>query len=91
VAPEWQYLGAKAVIALSARRSSFQLSIRRASDHFCLQSGIARALDIEADWTVPPLEDTQKALATNVASETGHGAHWLRGRAGHAAPDQAND
>ena len=26
-----------------------------------------------------------------MSAETGHGAHWLCGRPGHAAPDQAND
>ncbi|WP_298280147.1 hypothetical protein [Novosphingobium sp.] len=52
--------------------------------------GLDRAIDIKADRAVPPLEDTQEALATNETSEMGHGALCSRSRAGHMAPDQAN-
>ena len=43
------------------------------------------------DQAVALLEDTQKALATNEASEMGHGALYSLSRAGHAVPDQQND
>jgi hypothetical protein len=43
------------------------------------------------DQAVALLEGTQKALATNEASEMGHGALYSRSRAGHAVPDLQND